>query len=159
MRKKATIADRFWPKVDRRAPDECWPWTASKYKNGYGQIGVGGRDMGVTGAHRVAWELTHGAVPDGFFVCHRCDNPGCVNPNHLFVAAPKANTWDMIEKGRSRLKGLRFRHSRELLLRVATADIPNGKKSIFCREVGISRHWFDEVRKRYVDGTLQLPPA
>jgi hypothetical protein len=93
------MADRFWPKVDRGAgPDACWPWTAST-THGYGQIGVPGTRPHK--AHRVAWELTNGPIPDGLLVCHRCDNPPCCNPAHLFLGTNADNMRDMVAKGRA----------------------------------------------------------
>jgi len=93
-------AERFWAKVDKRGPDECWPWTASVTKWGYGRFRVHGRRGDK--AHRFSWELHNGPVPPGLFVCHRCDNPPCVNPDHLFLGTPKDNTGDMVAKGRLR---------------------------------------------------------
>src|SRR5690606_32428514 len=71
---------RFWGKVDVRGPSECWPWKASTWPSGYGQFRMDGRP---TGAHRVAYAVTRGDIPAGLHVLHRCDNPPCVNPNHL----------------------------------------------------------------------------
>lgn len=79
------MADRFWPKVDRRGPDECWPWTGGQNGYGYGYFNV---DVTRTGhrnaaAHRVAYELSVGPIPDGLTLDHLCLNRLCVNPAHL----------------------------------------------------------------------------
>jgi hypothetical protein len=97
MRKAKPLADRFWAKVHKT--DGCWLWTASLGTHGYGQIGVGNT---VKGAYRVAWELTFGPIPKGLSVCHRCDNPKCVRPSHLFIATQAGNLRDMTTKGRRR---------------------------------------------------------
>jgi len=86
---------RFWDKVDKTG--ECWIWTASKYLNGYGQFRFDGKNWG---AHRMAWLLTNGEIPDGMLVCHTCDNPSCIRPAHLFIGTQKQNMRDCIDKGR-----------------------------------------------------------
>lgn len=98
--RRANLERRFWSKVDVRGLDECWPWmTASVGRFGYGRIGAGrGNQFQAT---RVAIALTKGLVQDGMSVCHRCDNPPCCNPNHLFVASQKNNLEDARQKGRS----------------------------------------------------------
>ena len=93
------FADRFWEKVDRRGPDECWPWTAAANKKGYGLIGRGRRGQGNVRSNRATWELTRGPIPDGMLVCHKCDNPSCCNPSHLFLGTPRDNHEDKVEKG------------------------------------------------------------
>lgn len=78
------FAKRFWEKVNRCGPDECWPWTAS-LRNGYGQIydGVDSEHPRALYAHRVAWELLRGPIPDDRQLDHICRNRACVNPAHL----------------------------------------------------------------------------
>ncbi len=94
---KAADIKRFWSKVDKSG--ECWLWTASRKPNGYGQFT---KKPLVFYAHRVAYEATYGPIPDGLNVCHRCDNPPCVRPDHLFLGTPLDNTRDKIAKGRAR---------------------------------------------------------
>lgn len=85
--------DRFWEKVQKT--DECWLWTgAINSSNGYGRI----RHNKYT--HRVSYEFHFGAIPKGLFVCHRCDNPPCVRPDHLFLGTPGDNMRDMHSKQR-----------------------------------------------------------
>lgn len=89
--------DRFWSKVDRRGDDECWLWTASTRGIGYGLFSVLYQSFG---AHRIAYTITHGDIPSGLCVCHRCDVPRCVNPAHLFLGTHADNRRDCQEKGR-----------------------------------------------------------
>ena len=89
----------FWSRVDRSGGDKsCWNWTASRKPAGYGHMSWNGRE---NGTHRISWELAHGAIPDGLFVLHACDNPRCVNPAHLFLGTHQDNVTDMMRKGRS----------------------------------------------------------
>lgn len=93
-----TLETRFWSKVDKRGPRECWLWTGARKFDGYGRIWDG---RGNALAPRIAWLLTTGeAVPSGLCVCHRCDNPPCVNPAHLFLATNADNVRDCHAKGR-----------------------------------------------------------
>src|SRR4051812_19427853 len=88
-----TLAERFWAKVDRTAgPDACWPWMGARFWFGHGAVKVGGRPWGT---HRVAWELTNGAIPAGQQVNHRCDHPPCCNPTHLWLGTQLDNVRDM----------------------------------------------------------------
>lgn len=87
--KPGTLAERFWPKVDKAGPAHptlgtpCWIWTAARKPEGYGVIGAGVRGSGVLRAHRVAYELVFGPIPEGLTLDHRCVNPPCVNPAHM----------------------------------------------------------------------------
>ena len=87
---------RFWSKVNMDG--ECWLWEGCRIGPGYGQFRLEGK---MIGAHRMAYILEVGEIPEGHYVCHSCDNPSCVNPAHLFVGEPQANADDMKAKGRS----------------------------------------------------------
>jgi hypothetical protein len=103
--KPRTLAERFWPKVEKT--DGCWIWRGALHSFGSGQIGAGGWHGKPLFAHRVAWELTNGPVPDGLWVLHRCDTPPCVRPEHLFLGNHQENMADMARKGRGHRSGLR----------------------------------------------------
>lgn len=90
-----TPAERFWSHVAKS--DGCWLWVGATYANGYGRIRVGARCVV---AHRQAWILTNGAIPDGLLACHKCDNRPCVRPDHLFLGSHADNVRDMDIKGR-----------------------------------------------------------
>jgi len=98
------IAERLWPKIDKRGPDECWPWTGAKRSNGYGNIGRGRAGAGNVGPHVVVWELMNGPIPASHEIDHTCHKPTecaggftcphrlCCNPAHLAAVLPTVNT-------------------------------------------------------------------
>lgn len=114
IRPRAAVANRFWAKVQMGDPLECWRWTGAN-DGRYGHFRVW-RDgvMRTERSHRVAWELTHGPIPPGMDVLHRCDRPICVNPACLFLGTHTDNMRDCVSKGRlTRAKG-QFHHNAKL---------------------------------------------
>jgi hypothetical protein len=92
---------RFWSKVQKGTG--CWEWRGGRYQptRDYGSIKIGGRSGRKVLTHRFSWEVAFGPIPDGMYVCHRCDNERCVRPAHLFLGRPIDNVRDMDRKGRA----------------------------------------------------------
>lgn len=84
----------------RPADNGCWVWTGARNRGGYGVIGNGRRSDGTILVHRAAWLEWRGPIPEGMVVCHRCDNPPCFNPDHLFLGTYADNNRDMAAKRR-----------------------------------------------------------
>ena len=99
------IEERFWTKVNKNGPTismsigQCWLWTGATYNFGYGVLSVS-RLEGNVQAHRFSWQFHFGPIPGDQCVLHKCDNPACVNPDHLFLGTRKINNEDMRLKGR-----------------------------------------------------------
>ncbi len=87
----------FWSKVAPANDNGCLLWQAAANGDGYGLVRVGSK---LQRAHRVAWEAVNGPIPNGLCVCHRCDQPGCINPQHLFLGEHRDNVRDCAAKGR-----------------------------------------------------------
>lgn len=102
--RRLPLEPRFWSKVDKSG--DCWEWTGYVYPSGYGDFWHS--DMGSVRAHRFAWQLEKGPIPEGLSVLHRCDNRRCVRVAHLFLGTALDNSLDMVRKGRAP----RMRHGR-----------------------------------------------
>lgn len=118
----------------RESLGPCWVWTATRDEWGYGKIGYpepGVRKM--VFAHRAAWEMENGPIPDGLLVLHRCDNPPCIRGSHLFLGTPAQNMADKVAKGRHPSK-ITLQQAANIRARVACGD----RQSDLAREFGVS---------------------
>ena len=98
--KKRPLRARFFDLVKKHDGDGCWLWLGTCRGDGYGLTKT--EDRKTIGSHRMAYLLTYGEIPDGLLVLHKCDNPPCVNPEHLFLGTHQDNRDDMLKKGRNR---------------------------------------------------------
>lgn len=123
------VAPRFWARVERRGPRECWPWTGPPSDWGYGLIRIASH---IYIASRVAWTLAKKTEPGSLLVCHRCDNPLCCNPAHLFLGTDGDNHRDMMAKGRWRPNGVKG--ERHMWVKLTEAQARRAK---FGNELGV----------------------
>lgn len=146
-----TIAERFWPKVARG--DGCWLWTAAIHRNGYGKFNIGGK---ILLAHRVAWSLAVGTVAEGSYICHHCDNPGCVRPDHLFIGTPVDNRQDSIKKGRDRIGNLKKDESEYYRPKLvpSTRNTENLLRGSECTWAKLTEEKVREIRRRYISSRI-----
>lgn len=122
--------ERFWEKVDKRTPDECWDWMGATDGYGYGRFWDGKR---VIGAHQFVYILTYGSTPNNLWKLHKCDRPICCNPSHLFAGTNSDNMQDMVAKDRGR-KQIPKSKKREVI-----ALVKEGMTySVVAKQVGIS---------------------
>lgn len=113
--------------------NSCWIWNRALNLKGYGKLWVQLSDTSrkLIEVHRFSWMLHNGDIPDGLFVCHKCDNRACVNPDHLFLGTHQDNMDDMVKKGRSRSPGSDPEKQKILILESKTPEAIAKKKETF----------------------------
>lgn len=143
---KQVANERFWSKVNKNGPNGCWIWIGSS-DGRYGQFRINGK---LKKAHRVAWLFTYGDSPDGKMACHKCDNPACVNPDHIFWGTMSDNILDAVKKGRHKHGGSLKTHCKRghlmagenLKIRPATG----GRLCVACRNLHNAARHSDAAR-------------
>ena len=133
------LEKRFWARSEPEPNSGCWLWTGALFNTGYGKVF---RKLVFLLAHRVAWELRHGPIPSDLNVCHRCDVPRCVNPQHLFLGTDRDNQQDSIGKGRrSRTDGDhngRAKLTRQDISKIRERFHSGTRVSALAREFGVA---------------------
>lgn len=154
---RGSLAERFWRRIEKRGPDDCWLWTGKSRLKGYGYIGIGGKFGRHELSHRVAWTLTHGPISEdgpgyhGYVVMHTCDNRLCCNPAHLRLATQAENVADMHAKARGytgpRLHG--SEHGMAKLTEDLVQEIKTSPESgaVIARRLGMTRGTINRIRR------------
>ncbi len=148
---------RFWAKVKTGGPGGCWLWTASRMDAyGHGQFtrSVAGKQRHLY-AHRVVWELTVGPIPAGQVVCHRCDVPECVNPQHLFLGTQQDNLNDARQKGRL-IDGMGARKLSDAAYReILATPYAHGSGIALARKHGVDKQTISRIRNGHQGSTYR----
>lgn len=132
---------RFWAKVEKSPdPDGCWVWRGTRTADGYGRFRLN-HTPGEVRAHRLSWEIHFGPIPDGMYVCHRCDNRACIRPDHFFLGTAVDNWLDCLSKGRH---SVGTRHS--LSLPAGHAQGSRNGRAVFTEDD------VREIRRQFVAG-------
>jgi len=129
---------RFWDKVEKLGPNECWNWTAVKNHNGYGRFSYKGNYFS---AQRFAWFLTYDSIPEGLCVLHHCDNRACCNPKHLFLGTNADNSIDMVQKGRQHFQRLTQGEVRTIKIELAQGVIHR----ILAKKYGVAEQTISNI--------------
>lgn len=142
------LETRFWQKVDKDGPiiyglDNCWIWSGCKLVSGYGVIQLNKKKIY---AHRCSYEMNFGPIPIGIHVCHKCDNPLCVRPSHLFLGNFSENMRDKVSKGRqSKGSGRPLAKLTDSIIRDIRERYINGNGGLLAKEFGVTQSTISKI--------------
>ena len=146
-RPETPVRYRLLAKIDFDATPGCWEWSGAKVSQGYGLIKR--KDGAQLRAHRVAYQLAYGEILSGMLVCHRCDNPPCIRPSHLFLGSHDENMADMVIKGRSaRMLGDSNGRAKLTTEAVVSIRASIGSYSRIARQYGVSPSAVGAIKRR-----------
>lgn len=150
LSKRSTF--RFWSKVQKGSVNECWPWSAGFFPNGYGAFSARRRTYK---AHRIAYTLYNGPIDDGKFVCHRCDNPACCNPNHLWLGSCAENVADRDRKNRQ-AHGERSPRAKLSAHQIAMIALDTRPQREVAEDYGVCKSTIGNIRRRQSWAHMQI---
>lgn len=144
---RLTPEQKFWSKVEILDKDSCWNWKRALSDVGYGIAYFKGN---LIGAHRLAWILKKGPIPEGMMVCHRCDNKKCCNPNHHFLGSNHDNMKDLVAKGLSNKgeKNGRAKLTRFQVCEIRKLNPMSGEYTFVARMFNVSRKTIQRIVKK-----------
>lgn len=145
-RKVKPLIDRLGEKL-KAMPSGCWEFQGYRQPWGYGKISYGCESEGTTYTHRAMWEIVFGPIPRGLCVLHKCDNPPCANPAHLFLGTNATNTDDMIAKGRGRTSGETNPQAKLTWKQVRFIRADMRLQRIIAIEYGISKATVSDIKR------------
>lgn len=149
--KHAPLTERLWAKIKKAGPNDCWIWTASVNSYGYGQVWGGANVRKLLRAHRVAYEDVVGKIPRGILVLHKCDNPPCCNPSHLFLGTDADNVADRVAKGRTRRgdqRGEKHGSAKLTERQVLAIRAAMGPQKVIAARYGINQSGVSDIKRR-----------
>lgn len=155
------VAQRFGRLVAKGAPDACWPWTGNTGA-GYGRFKI--ESYVTVASHRLAYLIGHGVDPGPLLVCHRCDNPPCCNPDHLFLGTSEDNAADMVAKGRQRTAEQAGEHNGAAKLTGAQVEVIRDlirsglTNTAIAARFGVSHHNISRIRRGRAWGAEPMQP-
>ena len=146
-----SFEERFEQGYEPVTESGCWIWTKATSSAGYGQIYKDGR---VQYAHRLSYEMHFGEIPKGLMVCHKCDNPACINPAHLFIGTNADNMADMVKKDRSNRKGESNPANKLTKEQVLSIRQDSRTTQAIANDYGVVRHTIGDIKRGKIWGWL-----